>query len=282
MIVETVDLYNYFNLEKPNGGAGYLTTYVHHQSPEYCTGRRRPAMLVIAGGGYGMVSDREKEPIAIKYLAEGFNAFTLSYSCAPIGFPAQLIEAAMATAYIRENADKYNILSDKVAAIGFSAGGHILGTLCTMYDAEEVKSALKDKAKLVKPDAAVFSYAVITSGEKRHDGSIVNLCGDDMKLRERVSVEKHITPDTPPAFIWATKNDNCVPFENSVLLADAYKKAGVPFCFEKYKDGVHGLSLSTRETANSFSESFFVNDKVKPWFDSSVKWLKNLGFEIKF
>ena len=282
MTVETVDLYKYFNISKPDGGVGLLTSYIHYQSPEYCTGRTRPAMLVLPGGGYGFVSDRENEPIAVKYLAEGFNAFALKYSIAPIGFPAQLLEAAMAMVYIRENAEKFNVIPDKVAAVGFSAGGHLLGTLCTMYNAKEVVSVLGEKAKLVKPDAAVFSYAVITSSEKTHAGSIDNLCGNDAELRKRVSIENNINGDTPPAFIWATVNDNAVPSENSLLLAMAYKKAGVPFELHLFGEGVHGLSLASRETAFSDGEGYMINDEVKPWMELSIKWLKKLGFEIKY
>ena len=282
MITETIDLYEYFGLDKPSGAVGTLTTYIHNQSPEFCTGRKRPAMLVIPGGAYVLVSDREKEPVALKYFTEGFNSFALGYSVAPLKFPTQLVEAAMAMVYIRENAEKFYVLPDKVAAMGFSAGGHLLGTLTTMYDCKEVKAALKNKVGLVKPDAAVFSYAVITSGEKRHDGSIRNLCGEDKDLWARVSIENNVNANTPPAFIWATANDNCVPSENSLMLAAAYKAAGVPFELHVFADGVHGLSLCERETSNATGETLLVNDEVKPWLKLSVTWLAKHGFIIKF
>ena len=282
MKTENIDLYAYFGLKKPQGAVGTLTTYIHEQSCEFCVGRRRPAMLVIAGGGYAFVSDREKEPIAVKYFSEGFNTFAIGYSVSPLKFPTQLIETAMAMIYIRENADKYNILSDKVAAIGFSAGGHLLGTLSTMYDCDEVRAVLKDKVNIIKPDAAIFSYAVITSGDKRHDGSIKNLCGDDEKLWARVSIENNVNYATPPAFIWATVNDDLVPSENSLLLAMAYKNAGVPFELHLFSDGVHGLSLANKETANAAGESYLVNKDVASWFDLSVKWLNKFGFTLKF
>ena len=96
MYCEKVDLYKYYGLEKPADAVGFLNVYIP-EAPDY-PHRVRPAMLVIAGGGYGFVSPREKECVALAYVANGFAAFTLEYSVAPVKFPAQLIEAAMSMA----------------------------------------------------------------------------------------------------------------------------------------------------------------------------------------
>ena len=241
------------------------------EAPDYPT-RKRPAMLVIAGGGYGCVSPREKECIALAYVAQGFAAFTLEYSVAPIRFPAQLIEGAMAMAYIRENSDKFGVKPDKVAAIGFSAGGHLTGMLATLFDHAAVKAVLKEKSALVRPDAVILSYPVITSGEKAHRGSFDNLCGqDNAKLQAELSLENAVTENSSPAFIWATVNDELVPSENSLYMALAYKKAGVPFELHIFENGVHGLSLATEETD-------WINKPVQQWLPLSVTWLKGRGF----
>lgn len=274
MLTEKIDLYEYFKLPRPENGAGYLTVLAYDQSEEYCPGRIRPAMLVIGGGGYNYVSAREKEPVALEYINEGFNAFILDYSCKPVTFPAQLIEGCMATIYIRENAEKYHIDPEEVAAIGFSAGGHCLGLLAFMYDAEEVKAALGEKYNLAKLDAAIFSYAVITSGEKAHRGSIDNVSGGDKNLVERLSLENRVTPSAPPAFIWCTENDSCVPSENSLYLALAYRKSGVPYELHVFENGTHGLSIATEEVN-------LANPAVAKWVKLSLTWLKNRGFKIK-
>ena len=80
MKTEIIDLYEYFNVKKPEGARGYLATYVAALSPEIDPGRKLPAMLVIPGGAYYMVSDREAEPVALKLFAAGFNGFVLNYS----------------------------------------------------------------------------------------------------------------------------------------------------------------------------------------------------------
>ena len=69
MQTKKIDLYEYFGVKRPENGTGYLTTYIHDVSREVNIDRKSPAMLVIPGGGYGMVSFREDEPVALKYLS---------------------------------------------------------------------------------------------------------------------------------------------------------------------------------------------------------------------
>jgi acetyl esterase/lipase len=271
MINKRIDLYEYFGVTRPENGQGYLNTYV--LDPIYA-GRKRPAMLVIAGGGYSAVSLREKEPILLRYASAGFNCFTLDYSVKPVTFPAQLIEGAMAMAYIRENAEELMIDPDLVAAIGFSAGGHLTAMLATMFNAKEVKEALKEKADLVKPNAVILSYPVISSGINAHQGSFNNLCGENKSLRKRLSLENKISKKCPPAFIWGTVNDGVVPSENALFTAMKYKEAGVPFELHMFENGSHGLGVAT-------IESKFVNESVQPWVGLSITWLTNRGFVIK-
>ncbi len=274
MKVEKIDLYNYFNIERKDNATGYLTTYVLDSCIE---SRLRPAMLVIGGGGYASVSPREQEPVVIKYLEQGFNAFTLDYSTTSTStacFPAQLIEGAMAVAYIRLNAKELMVDENHVAAVGFSAGGHMCGMLATMFDAPEIKAALGENAELCRPDAVVLSYPVITSGEKAHKGSFVNLSGDNLELFERLSLEKQVTENSSPAFMWTTGTDGVVPTENTLLMALAYRAKGVPFELHVFEKGVvHGLSIATKEVV-------YVDEPIQAWVKLSLVWLQNRGFKI--
>lgn len=274
MITRIIDLYKNFGLERKENEKGYLSTYVVETSQEYCPNRKRPAMLVLGGGGYQYVSDREKEPIALYYLSQGFNVFVLDYAVAPATFPSALVEACMAMAYIRENAEQLFVDKTHVASVGFSAGGHLLGTLSTMYDCEEVKAILGDKYRLCRPDASIYSYPVVSSDKKiSHQGSFDSLCGENEELLARVSIDKNITKNSPPAFIWTTVDDACVPSENTFELALAYKKAGVPFELHVFETGRHGLSLATNETN-------YENKAVHKWLKMSITWLKNKGFDF--
>lgn len=279
MEVSRVDLYAYFGLNRPEGAQGYLNVYKHHDTAEFSAKQTRPAMLVIAGGGYGFVSDREKEPVAMSYLSKSYNAFTLDYSVYPIKFPYQLLEGCMAVAYIRENAQSLCVLPDKVAAVGFSAGGHLCGMLATLYLDQAVKTALGKKAEICRPDAVILSYPVITSGEFAHRGSADSLSGGDKEILKKIALENQVAKDSSPAFIWCTADDGLVPCENSLMMASAYKRAGVPFELHIFESGPHGLSVADSETATY--DDNLVNPHVAHWVELSIEWLNSRGFKIK-
>lgn len=270
MFVKSVDLYEYFGVKKPENAVGILTEYVLGRY-EYCPERVRPAMLVIAGGGYSYVSRREMEPIAIAYVGKGFNCYTLDYSV-EVAHPVDLIEASMAMAYIREKAEEHATNSEKVSAIGFSAGGHLCTMLGTMFDTEEVTSVLGDKN--VRPDAIVVAYPVILSNEFTHLGTINVITGCDESKRPYFSLEQKVNKNSSPAFIWATFNDTCVPCENSIELAYAYRRAKVPFELHVYEHCEHGTSLGTLETGAPAPY-------IQSWFELSVAWLNSNGFKIE-
>ena len=279
MVCKRIDLYDYFGIKRTDGAKGYLDAYfreqdAHLKAIDNLPNRKRPAMLVIGGGGYGYVSEREKEPIAITYMDMGFHTFVLDYSVAPIGYPTPLIEACMAMLYIKQRSSDYNVDTDHVCAIGFSAGGHLCGMLATMYNEQVVVDTLGDNVKLCRPDAVILSYPVISSGEYAHRGSFNNLSGNDDVLAKELSLEFKVTKDAPPAFIWSTNADMAVPCENSMLMALAYRKAGVPIELHIFEPGGHGLSTCDEEVCTP-------EPTVRQWIKLSKIWLKNRGFTVK-
>lgn len=274
MLCERIDLYEYFGLERPVDGAGYLDVYCHAVSKEMDINRKRPAMLVLPGGGYAFVSDREAEPVALEYLHSGFNAFVLYYSVAPAGYPVQLREAAMSMIFIRENAEKYHVSADQVAAIGFSAGAHLCGCLGTMF-AEDCLKDLRD-GEMIKPNAVILSYPVSIYRDDNslsHAFSFECVGGKNKATMEYLSLENRIKSDSSPAFIWHTVDDNCVPSYGTLVLAQKYLAEKVPFELHMFRSGIHGLSVCSEETN-------WVNTDVRPWIGMSVTFLKALGFKI--
>ncbi len=141
-------------------------------------GFTRRAMLVIPGGGYGAVcSDREGEPIALAFMAEGFNAFVLHYT---VGrkkpYPAQLREASLAMAHIRTHAEEYGVDPHRVFTVGFSAGGHLAGSLAVLWHREEAWKDSGIEYGQNRPDGAVLVYPVVSGTEYfREGGTFSNL-----------------------------------------------------------------------------------------------------------
>lgn len=278
MRIENHNLYDHFSIQKPQGAAGNLECFLPLIPEHYEAGRSRPAVLVIPGGGYSAVSDRESEPVAIRFLNRGYAAFVLHYSVAPVRFPAALREAAMAMRYIRENAERFKVDPHMVAAIGFSAGGHLCGSIGTMFDCPEVADI--GDAAMLRPDALGLCYPVLVSWGKTNEGTFQNLTGGDAALRERVSLERQVRPDMPPAFIWHTRNDPAVPSRNSLIFAQAMDDLGLDYSLRIYKNGAHGLSTADDVTylAHAIPEH---SADVNGWEDLMIDYFRELGIRIR-
>ena len=276
-----IDLYEYFGLKRLTNGSGYLNSYILDNYPEHAGDRKRPAILVFPGGGYWCRSAREEEVVALSYVAQGFQAFTVEYSvtreCPDAKHPTMLIEAAMAVAYVRIHADKYNIDKDKIGVLGFSAGGHLAGSIITLFADEIVKNALKDKAQYCRPDFGVLCYPVITLGDETHAGTRENLTRNDPEICDYMSLYKRVTSNTPPTFIWTTSEDKTVPPVNSLFMAMELSRHSVPFELHVYQKGAHGMSLAIEETASKDQPQFIVKENQE-WFMKSVEFLKRNGF----
>lgn len=277
MKLKFVDLYEYFGKTRPEHGTGTLTCYLQH-TPDGMPTRLRPAVLVIPGGGYCHVSQREGEPVALRFLARGYNAFVLEYSVSPLRFPTALQEAAMAMAYIRRNAGELEINPHMVAAIGFSAGGHLCGTLGMLYDAPEVAS-IGEPAQL-RPDALGLCYPVAVSWGPTHEGSFESLCGEDGSLRQRLSLDRLVRPDMPPVYLWHTRDDDAVPCRNSLVLANALADAGVDMALRLYRHGHHGLSTADEQT-NPAWELPELSPDICHWPEEMMRFFREIGFESR-
>ena len=241
MYSQTVDLYRYFGRER-DGAAGHLTCLSWRPAEGVGARREGPAVLVLPGGGYQYTSGREAEPVAMRFAAKGYQTFILRYSCDPSRFPTALREAAMAMCYIRQNREQYAVAANMVAAVGFSAGGHLCGTLGCLYDCPEVTDIAPPE--VLRPDALGLCYPVAVSWGATNEGSFRMLCGEDLQLRRRLSLEKLVRPDMPPVYLWHTADDGAVPVRNSLLLAQALDEAGVNFAMRIYPHGPHGVSLA--------------------------------------
>jgi acetyl esterase/lipase len=254
---------------------GYLISYLIQDSKEINPKQYSPAILILPGGSYQYWSEREGEPIALRYLSSNFCAFILEYTSSEVEqYPTQFVEAAMAMVYIRENAQELMINKNKVVAIGFSAGGHLCGCLATLFNEQLIKDIFKEKAYLVRPDSVILSYPVITSIGKSHALTFSNVAGLNQQLIKYLSLEERVTSDSSPAFIWHTANDEIVSVQSSLLLALAYEKHHVPFSLHIFEKGKHGLSTSDSIT-NTVGDLSTTSDYALHWIEMSISWLRD-------
>ncbi len=231
-----------------------LAAYILDDSKEMPNWHSRPAMLVIPGGAYKFCSDREAEPIAIAFAAKGWNTFVLRYSIGQgrAKFPRPLNDAEEALETIINRAEEWHIDTKRIAAIGFSAGGHLTAALSAMGR--------------IRPTAAVLCYPCIL--EKMGE-----ILADPIP-----GIDKEVDDKTPPTFIVSSREDSCVPTENSLRYADALDKAGIDFEMHIYGKGYHGFSLAN-DVVYSTRELVDYNIHMEGWFDLCIAWFRKIWGE---
>ncbi|MDE7224274.1 MAG: alpha/beta hydrolase [Acetatifactor sp.] len=258
-----------------------LVTYIQEHTDALAI-QERPLVLICPGGGYAYTSDREAESIALQFLAMGYHAAVLRYSCAPSRYPTALKELAESILLIREHAQQWHVKADKIVVQGCSAGGHLAASYAMFWNQDwfRERAGVQDRDpehRLLRPSGLLLCYPVITSGEYAHKGSFENLIGDrpgQQELLEQLSLEKQVSGDVPPAFIWHTYEDQSVPVENSLLLVSALRRAAIPAEFHMYPRGCHGLALATALTQTS--DGRCVQQECAGWIDLAHTWMENI------
>ena len=254
-----------------------ISAYIPENSEEININKKRETIIICPGGGYEFTSDREAEPIALKFVAQGFNAVVIRYSIAPVRYPTALLELAETVRYVREKEKEWNVDTEKVIVCGFSAGGHLAGSLGVLWNNEIIEKYLDIKNEEVKPNAMILCYPVISSGEFAHKGSFDSLLGEKEAeiSRENLSLEKLVSIETPKTFLWHTFDDGTVPVQNSLLFSNALASNKVQFELHIYPSGVHGLGLCEEITAMN-GRSEHINSHIARWFNLACQWIKTL------
>ena len=223
-----------------------LTAYIQSVGGEFAGLTERPAVVVLPGGGYQSCSERESDHVALAYLKAGYHAFVLRYSLGEHArWPNPLEDYEQAMALIRARAEGWHIAPERIAVIGFSAGGHLAACAATM-------------AKN-RPNAAILGYPVI-DGENVRD-----------YLGAAPDAAEAVDERTCPCFVFATRTDNLVPVENSVHMIDALCRGGIAFESHIYGNGPHGLS-----TGDGFLNRPDYCARYPRWVEDSIGWLEDV------
>ncbi|MCR4598083.1 MAG: alpha/beta hydrolase [Acetatifactor sp.] len=251
-----------YTYEAAYGFMPNVHAYLHDEDSEV-----RKCMLVVPGGGYCMLAPHEGELVAMNYYRMGLNAFVLTYTNdITMSVPLKkqpMNDLSRAIRLIRSKAAEYCIDPAKLLICGFSAGGHVCGSLCTHFE-EIIDPDAGLNAFSNRPDGAIFGYPVITSGEYTHIYSMWALLGQNASQEELdyFSVEKQVKENMPPCFLWQTVEDNLVPVENTYLLAKALKEKKVPYAQYVYPFGGHGLSVASMEQFQGWHGGEYVQEQT--------------------
>lgn len=224
-----------------------LTCFLQKISSEYVNVKKRPAMVILPGGGYQWCSDREADPVAFPYLAAGYQVFILRYSVQENAvWPRPLLDYEEAVQLIKANAEDWQIDTDKIAVIGFSAGGHLAAAAATMADN--------------RPAACILGYPVITE-ETTH-----------VYCKTAPGIPENVDGKTCPCFIFSSRTDTTVPIDNTIRLIDALTAKGIAYECHIYAFANHGFT--TCEAAVQNRE--WICSRTPNWVKDSLQWLKDI------
>ena len=265
----------------PDGAAGEFQPYLE---PYLLPGDKvRGCVIVCPGGGYAIRAPHEGGPVAEKFNAMGFHAFVLQYRVAPYVYPAPQEDALRAIKMVRAHAAEWGIKPDKIAILGFSAGGHLAVTTSLMY---------ADAA--TRPDFSVFIYPVVTFDTTvTHMGTHDQLIGEENSftgrngktwkewdkakrlynmLEKRYSLENQVSSDNAPVFMALCSDDTTVPAENSIRLYRSLLSRKVPVEMHIYPYGGHGWGFSAEKYVGEGNDGFsYARDE---FYDSLARWLE--------
>lgn len=220
-----------------------LTTYLQDVGGEFGF-MKRPAIVIVPGGGYAMCSDREAEPVALAYARAGFQAFVLRYTLKDKGgWPYPLDDFEQTMTMIENNAENWYVDSTKIAVAGFSAGGHLAACAATM-------------AKH-RPAAAIIVYPAILQ-------ELLDMCQPGLPCPY-----EYVTDSTCPCFLVAARDDRAADIRNMLAFEKGLCEHKIPFESYVYAYGGHGFS-----TADDWVVTNAVCERLSRWVDDSVCWLR--------
>ncbi len=208
----------------------------------------RPAVLVIPGGGYQFCSDREAESVAFAYLKAGYQAFILRYSVEPYSkWPQPLEDYDQAMEYILAHAEQWHVIADKIALVGFSAGGHLAGAAATIGRN--------------RPAAAILGYPVLREETALELGG--NLPG----------IPELVDENTCPCFLFASRTDGVVPIQNTLDMLNALNRYQTSFECHIYAYGPHGFSTGDHSVQSCET---LIPARAANWVTDSIGWLRDV------
>lgn len=283
---------------------GQLDCYVLDKKISITQAKLRPAIIICPGGAYLKLAEREAEPVAARFLGLGYHAFVCRYpvyvtaSPAPgvtypevdpaSHYPRQAVSLMRAIAYVRSHAKDHAIDPEHIYTLGFSAGGHVVGTVAERWDDPELLQLAETTASLTKPSGVIMCYPMVDA-QLVHDtqaraattpnGQLMatlqrraifggdNPCQADF---DRLDLTQHVRPDMPRTFVWQTAADDTLRVNDTVRFVHQLLVSGIDCEFHLFQRGIHGISLADTTTSSKPQD---INPEAARWLELAAAWL---------
>lgn len=293
----------YLNSDK----TAYVEVYALDSDISYQVHRKRPAMIICPGGAYLISAVKEGEAVASQFLSQGYSCFVLRYStflqdreslvsASPnidrdAYYPQQILQLLETIHLIRENADAWNIDEEAIFATGFSAGGHIVGTVATRWNDPYFidKLSFNPKDNELKLSGCILGYPMLEGPLLEHPNDALRKQSKLMELclyghtnptsleKERLELIRFISKETSPIFAWHTTGDDVTSASLTTDFISEVQKYSVEAEYHLFSGGQHGLSISNKLYAKNNSE---INSRIAQWLPLVYNWLDYIRKEL--
>ncbi len=216
------------------------------------------SVIVAPGGAYvGLASNLEGRQVADWLSTHGVTAFVLRYRLGPkYVYPIPLEDVQRAIRFVRFHASEYGISTNRIGVMGFSAGGHLAAVAGTLFDPGNLTASDPVDRTSSRPDFLVLAYPWLNAMQP-NQGGFITYCSvirsippeDCKKFELAYTPTFHVSPQTPPSFIYATSDDETVPVNASIAFYQALRAAGVPVEMHIFAHGAHGSGLGDSNPA---------------------------------
>ena len=229
------------------------------------------AVVICPGGGHRLlVYNAEGKDAAEYFNSIGVTVFVLKYRLfreenSPYTADNALQDGRRAMRMARQQASTYNVDSNRIGIMGFSAGGHLASTEGTHFDKAFIANPNNTS---LRPDFMLLIYPVISFKDSiGHIGSRDNLIGKNPSAQKIIeySNELQVNSNTPPTFLVHASDDDAVKPQNSIAFYHALLKNHVAAEMHIYESGGHGFGLNLK-------------NKNEQWMDRCKNWMQNHGW----
>ncbi len=252
-----------------------LTMPVYEEKSPWLN-KKKPALIIAPGGSYMYCSDREGLPVAFKFLAKGYQCFVLTYHCEDQSeYPIPFKDLAEAVKHVKDNKDLYGIDENEISLLGFSAGGHLVGTYGALIGNKDFQEEMEMTEDDLRVKNLILGYPAIhlkpivdAICETKAFDQVGKLFTNYRKIKDGYAMAHKGMPRT---FVFHAVDDPLVPVVISLEYVQRLSDLGVEVEF--YMPSIGGHGFSTGDDLANYGRD--INPRISIWIDLVDKWIRD-------